>query len=102
MRSSTSTQLRTELKTISIPAGSLNHYDNQFNGSIQIVYTFSSAFSSAPTVVIGNRVSGDLEGITMEITNVTASGFTLWLENYTGNDFSWGTTSYNVMAIGPE
>jgi hypothetical protein len=101
VRNSSSTQLRTEILTVSIPAGNLTHYD-QFNGAIDVDVTFGTAFSSAPMMTIGNVTSGSIQGLTATIINVTASGFKFRLGNYSPFDFSIGATSIKVMAIGAE
>ena len=101
VRSSTGTQLRTEIITVSIPAGSLGHY-NEFNSSIDVVVNFASAFSSAPAVYIGNVVSGGLAGLTTQIEDVTTTGFHFNAYNYTPYDFNYGATTYKIVAIGAE
>ncbi|MEP6792911.1 MAG: H-type lectin domain-containing protein [Saprospiraceae bacterium] len=101
VRNSTSTQLRTEILTATIAAGSLGHY-NQFNGALLTTVTFGTAFSSPPTVYIGNVVSGSIQGLTMTVQDVTTTGCTLYLGNYTPYDFTIAATSYKIVAIGAE
>ncbi len=102
IRNSSATQLRTEIITANIPAGSLSHYNSNFNGGIFVPITFGTAFSSPPSVYIGNLISGTILGLTMTIEDVTTTGFTLVLGNYTSSDFTIDATQYKLIAIGAE
>lgn len=101
VRNSTGTQLRTEIITVNIPAGSVSHYD-QFNSWNYVPVNFTTSFSSAPSVFIGNVVSGGLLGLSTRIINVTTTGGALEISNYTSNDFTYPATTIKVIAIGPE
>ncbi len=101
VRNSSSTQLRTEIFTANIPAGSVGHY-NEFNSGIFVNITFGTAFSSPPIVTIGNLISGTIKGLSMTVEDVTTTGCTLVLGNYTPYDFTIGATSYKIIAIGAE
>ncbi|MGB4846937.1 MAG: H-type lectin domain-containing protein [Saprospiraceae bacterium] len=101
VRNSSGTQLRTEILSASFAAGSLPHY-NEFNSALQSNVTFGTAFSSPPSVYIGNVTSGSIQGLTITVENVTTTGCTLWLANYTPYDFTIGATSYKIVAIGAE
>ncbi len=101
VRNSSGTQLRTEILSASFAAGSLGHY-NQFNSALQANVTFGTAFSSPPSVYIGNVTSGSIQGLTITVEDVTTTGCTLWLANYTPYDFTIVATSYKVVAIGAE
>ncbi|HJW27811.1 MAG TPA: hypothetical protein VJ508_01040, partial [Saprospiraceae bacterium] len=103
IRNSSSTQLRTEIITANIPAGSVSHYNSGgFNGGLFIDITFGTAFSSTPSVYIGNVVSGSILGLTMTVEDVTTTGCTLVLGNFTSNDFTISATQYKIIVIGPE
>lgn len=101
VRNSSSTQLRMEILTANFPAGTVNHYD-EFNSYIETTVTFATAFSSTPTVAIGNHVSGSILGLTMFVSDVTTTGCTLTLWNYTPYNFTIPATSYKIIAIGAE
>jgi hypothetical protein len=101
VRNSSATQLRTEIITVNIPAGSLSHYD-QFNGAILVTVNFSTAFSSVPAVYIGNLVGGDYQGLTPSIDNVTTTSCRFLLQNFTPYDFTISATSVKIIAIGAE
>lgn len=101
VRNSTGTQLRTEIITANIPAGSVGHF-NEFNGGIFVNITFGTAFSSPPSVYIGNVVSGSIQGLTMDVEDVTTTGCTLVLGNYTPYDFTIVASAYKIIAIGAE
>ncbi|MGB3077764.1 MAG: H-type lectin domain-containing protein, partial [Saprospiraceae bacterium] len=95
------TQLRTEILSASFAPGSLGHY-NEFNSALQSNVTFGTPFSTPPSVYIGNVTSGSIQGLTITVENVTTTGCTLWLANYTPYDFTIGATSYKIVAIGAE
>jgi hypothetical protein len=102
VRSSTSTQLRIETMTVNLPSGSISHYD-EFNTSIVINISFSTAFSSAPAVYLGNYiVENGLRNISYTINSVTATGCVLEYFNRTPYDFTFSTGSVKVIAIGAE
>ena len=101
VRSTTSTQLRMEIVTANIPSGSIAHYD-EFNAWEYIEVDFSTPFSSAPAVSIGNLVSGGIGLLTMVIEDVTTTGCTIVLKNYTGHDWSYPATTYKLIAVGAE
>jgi len=101
VRNSTGLQLRTEILTVNVPAGSISHYD-QFNASIDVTVTFSTAFSSVPMVLTGNTSIGSYSGLTSEIINLTTTGCTFRLVNYTGNDWSVPASTVKLLAIGAE
>ena len=101
VRNSTSTQLRTELLSANIPEGEISHYD-EFNAYEYVSINFSSAFSAPPAVFLGNIVSGNMGGLRLDIEDVTTTGFTIVIKNYTPYDFTYGDAVFKVMAIGPE
>lgn len=101
VRNSSSTQLRMEIVTANIPAGQVNHYD-EFNAPDHIDIDFGTAFSSAPAVSLGNLVSGSIGLLTLTIEDVTTTGCTIVLWNYTGHDWSYPATTYKLIVVGAE
>lgn len=101
VRSTTSTQLRMEIVTANIPSGSINHFD-EFNAWDYIEVDFSTPFSSPPAVSIGNLVSGGIGLLTMTIEDVTTTGCTIVLANFTGHDWNYPATTYKLIAVGAE
>ena len=101
VRNSSGTQLRTEIITVNIPAGSLPHY-NQFNSAIQVTVNFGTAFSAPPGVYIGDVISGDYQGLTASVYNVTTTSCKFILQNYSPYDFTIGATAVKIIAIGAE
>lgn len=103
VRNSTSTQVVSVLMSISIPAGAFSAYDpGGFNATVNIPVTFTSSFSANPFVFIGNATSGNLFGISPTITNVTTTGCTLVLQNWTAGSFSYPATTLRILAMGAE
>jgi hypothetical protein len=102
VRNSSSTQMRIETLTANIAAGNLNHYDDQFNGGVYLTFNFGTAFSSPPSVYIGNVISGSLQGLTAIIQNVTTTSFQLVIGNYTPYNFTYVATSLKIIAVGAE
>ena len=71
--------------------------------SINIPFTFSESFSSAPDVYIGN-VTGGLGGfaeVIMSVANVTTTGGSLFVNNPRGGSYAPNFT-VKVIAIGPQ
>lgn len=101
VRNTTSTQLRMEIMNVSIPAGSVSHYD-EFNAPDYIDVTFSTAFSSAPAVSFAQFVSGGIGPLTMTILDVTTTGCTIELFNYTGMDWSYPAGTLKLIIVGAE
>jgi hypothetical protein len=102
VRNSTATQLRTEILTVNVPANNRPHYDDLFNTSLNIVVTFATAFSSPPIVTMGDYTTGYFQGVSAFINNVTNTGFTLRLENFSPYGFNLSATSVKVIAVGAE
>lgn len=103
VRNSSSTQLRTEIITATLSAGSISHYNpGGFNAGLFYDITFGTAFSSAPSVYIGDLVSGSILGLTMTVENVTTTGCQIVLGNYTPYDFTIAQTQYKIIVIGAE
>lgn len=101
VRNTTSTQLRMEIMNVSFPAGSVSHYD-EFNSPDYIDVTFSTAFSSTPAVSFAQFVSGGIGPLTMTIQDVTTTGCTIELFNYTGNDWSYPASTVKLIIVGAE
>jgi len=101
VRNSSSTQLRMEIVTANIPAGQVNHYD-EFNAPDYIDINFGTAFSSPPAVSLGNLVSGGISALTLTIEDVTTTGCTIVLWNYTSTDWSYPITTYKLIVVGAE
>jgi hypothetical protein len=102
IRNSSGTQLRMETVTANIPAGNLPHY-NEFNSSVIVNITFSTAFSSAPVVYIGNYITdGGITSLTGYIRSVTTTGCVLEYINRSPYDFSYGSSSVKIIAVGAE
>lgn len=101
VRNSTSTQLRMEIVTANIPAGSVSHYD-QFNSPDYIAVNFGTSFTSPPAVSIGNVVSGSINALTMTIEDVTTTGCNIVLWNYTSSDWTYPATTYKLIVVGAE
>ncbi len=101
VRSSTGTQLRVELLSSIVPGQSLSHYD-QFNSQIIKNFTFSTPFSTIPTVSLGNISSGGFLGLTPSIESVTTTGCQLVLRNYTPYDFTIVNTILSLIVVGAE
>ena len=102
VRNSTGTQLRTEILSASMPSGAVNHYDSEFNAWDYYDFNFATAFSSTPSVNLGNIVTGGFGGLTVQIIDVTTTGFTIEVSNYTPYDFTYVASTYKVIAIGAE
>lgn len=101
VRNSSSTQLRMEIVTANIPAGLVNHYD-EFNAPAYIEIDFGTAFSSAPAVSLGNVVTGGIGLLTLTIEDVTTTGCTIILWNYTSHDWNYPATTYKLIVVGAE
>ncbi|MBL0335883.1 MAG: H-type lectin domain-containing protein [Chitinophagaceae bacterium] len=101
VRSSSGTQLRVELVSAIVPGQPLSHYD-QFNSQIIKNFTFSTPFSTIPTVSLGNISSGGFLGLTPSIESVTTTGCQLVLRNYTPYDFTIVNTIVSLIAVGAE
>ena len=101
VRSSTSSQMRTEVLSALVPAGNLPHWD-QFFTSVEVNITFAEAFSATPTAYIGNIIGPGVKGCTLTIEDVTTTGCKLVIINYTPTDFEWSATTYKIIAIGPD
>lgn len=103
VRNSTSTQVQSVLMTVTVPAGGVSHYDaGGFNSQITVNVTFTSSFSQVPYVFIGNVLNGGIAGLTATIEDVTTTGCTLWLRNWTQSDFTIPTTTLRILAMGAE
>lgn len=101
VRSSTTSQLRMEIVTAFIPEGIVSHYD-EFNAPDHIEIDFGTAFTSPPAVSLGNLVSGSIGWLTLTIEDVTTTGCTIVLWNWTGNDCTYPDTTYKLIAVGPD
>jgi len=101
VRNSSSTQLRMEIVTANIPAGQVNHFD-EFNSPDYIDIDFGTSFGSAPAVSLGNVVTGGIGLLTLTIEDVTTTGCTIVLWNYTGHDWPYPATSYKLIVVGVE
>lgn len=102
VRNSGSTQMRMQELTVTVPASSLASFQ-EFNSIFTVNVTFSPAFSAAPSVYLGNIITGGaISSLHVYIDGVTSSGFTLKVRNLTNRDISWGTSSFKVMAMGAE
>lgn len=101
VRNSSSTQLRMEIVTANIPSGSINHYD-EFNAWDYININFGTTFSSPPAVSLGNVVSGSIGLLNISIEDVTTTGCTIVLRNFTSYDWSYPATTYKLIAVGAE
>jgi hypothetical protein len=101
VRNSSSTQLRMEIVTANIPSGSISHFD-EFNAYDYIDVTFSTAFSSPPAVSLGNVVSGGIGLLTITVEDVTTTGCTIVLKNFTSHDWTYPATTYKLIAVGAE
>lgn len=101
VRSSSGTQLRVELLSAIVTGQSLSHYD-QFNAAIVKNFTFTTPFSTIPTVSLGHISSGGFAGLTPSIESVTTTGCQLVLRNFTPYDFTIGNTIVSLMVIGAE
>ena len=86
---------------MTIPAGTIGHYD-QFNSGIDIDVSFTEEFSSTPAVYIGNYVQGSLSGLTQSIIDVSTTGCTFQAWNYTAVDFNYPATVIKLIVIGAE
>ncbi len=75
---------------------------NSTTNGIFLLHAFRTAFSSPPSVYIGNVVSGSILGLTMDVEDVTTTGCTLVLGNYTPYDFTIVASQYKIIAIGAE
>jgi hypothetical protein len=101
VRSTTGTQLRMEIVTAFIPSGTINHFD-EFNAWDYIEVDFATPFSTPPAVSVGNLVSGGIGLLTMTIEDVTTTGCTIVLANFTGHDWNYPATTYKLIAVGAE
>jgi len=101
VRNSSSTQLRMEIVTANIPNGSVSQY-GEFNVPDYIDIDFGTPFASAPAVSLGNLVSGGIGLLTLTIEDVTTTGCTIVLWNYTGHDWTYPATSYKLIVVGAE
>jgi hypothetical protein len=101
VRNSSSTQLRMEILNKSFPAGTVPHYD-EFNAPAFINVTFGTAFSSAPAVSLAQEVSGGIGLLTLSILDVTTTGFTIELFNYTGYNWDYPATTLKFIIVGAE
>jgi hypothetical protein len=99
VRNSTASQMRYETITtplmVSAAIGA---------GGVSVSVSFSTAFSSAPVVYVGNintGFSGTADRLRTVITNVTATGCTFTVFNYDLAAFPFSAT-WNLVAIGVE
>lgn len=102
VRSSTTAQLRTEILTVNIAAGTIPHYDEPYLPGITYTVNFGAPFTSPPVVYFGNIISGQFAGLTVRIHNVTTTSCDFSLINYTPYNFSFPATSVNIVALGTE
>jgi hypothetical protein len=101
VRNSTSTKLRMQIMSISYPAGSISKYD-EFNAPLVIEVDFGTTFTSAPAVSLANIVSGGFGLLTPSIYDVTTTGFTFQLWNYTGYDWNYPATTLKFIIVGSD
>ncbi len=101
VRNTTGTQLRMEIMNVSFSAGSVSHYD-EFNSPDYIDVTFSTAFSATPAVSFAQFTSGGIGPLTMTIQDVTTTGCTIELFNYTGMDWSYPASTVKLVIVGAE
>jgi len=101
VRNSTSTQLRMEIKIVSFPAGSVSKY-NEFNVPLTVEVDFGTAYPTAPAVSLANTVSGGFGLLTPSIYDVTTTGFTFQLWNYSGYDWPYPATTLKFIVVGSD
>ena len=99
VRNSTSDQLRMEIITATIPADFVPKL-GEFNIPSHTEIDFGTAFSSPPAVSLGNLISGGIGWLTLTIEEVTTTGCTIVLWNYTGTDLDFGDTTYKLIVVG--
>jgi len=90
-----------ETLNVNFPAGSIAHYD-EFNAPAVIEVDFGTAYSAAPAVSMAQEVSGGIGLLTLSIYDVTTTGFTVELFNYTGYDWNYPATTLKFIVVGAE
>lgn len=63
---------------------------------------FGTTFSSPPAVSLGNVVSGSIGLLNISIEDVTTTGCTIVLRNFTSYDWNYPATTYKLIAVGAE
>jgi len=102
VRNSTSTQMRVE--KINAPITVAGGIDLPNTSYIQLIVTFSTAFSSAPVVYVGNILnhSNSATFVVASVTNVTTTGCKLNLRNASGGTLNGITGAWQLIAMGAE
>jgi hypothetical protein len=102
VRSSTSTQLRTEVVPAVFFTANPDEVLPTQNRLVSV--TFSTPFSAAPAVFVGNLTDNGINSgrFTLSIINVTTTGCTLRITNPTSNSIFIYSTTWNLVAIGAE
>ena len=101
VRNSSSTQMRVETLTASLPAGGVS----LSNGSYTFIdVTFSTPFSSPPVVYVANITSQNYFATFLipSIMNVTTTGCQFNLRNTSGGTMSGITGTWKLVAMGAE
>ena len=74
---------------------------SQPNASTWKAVTFTTAFPSAPVVVLGSSTNADAAGFAARVRNVTATGFEYQIDEWDYLDGIHGQESLNYLAIEP-